>query len=60
MMKLIIARRPFQVSAKDEKPNLLSNASLKKRNNPTGAPLLLLCQKHQPASQALSLSLMRF
>ena len=29
MMKPIIARRPFQVSAKDEKPNLLSIVSLK-------------------------------
>ena len=40
MMKPIIARRPFQVSAKDEKPNLLSIASLK---NVTILQVLLGC-----------------
>ena len=39
---------------------LAVHSVVKKRNNLTGALLLLLCQMNQPAPQALPLSLMRF
>ncbi len=56
IMNPIMAKRPFQVSAKEEKPNLLSIESL---GNFIGVSLGLLRQMNQPDQHSLPLSLTR-